>query len=77
LFQKNLDEIGKAGGYLKWKSCKLVQRLTAPLKSTYDDILRSGGSKNNGNTSKKMVMKLRTDEVYARKTHKTLTTFLS
>ncbi|MFV8354176.1 hypothetical protein ACNQGB_13835 [Flavobacterium sp. XS1P32] len=51
LVSKNLDEIGKAGGYLKWKSLQeLVQRLTAPLKSTYDDILRSGGSvvENNG-----------------------------
>lgn len=51
LVSKNLDEINKAGGYLKWKSLQeLVQRLTAPLKSTYDDILRSGGSvvENNG-----------------------------
>ncbi|MBF4516605.1 hypothetical protein IRZ71_09625 [Flavobacterium sp. ANB] len=51
LVSKNLDEIGKVGGYLKWKSLKEVEKsLTGALKSTYDDILRSGGSvvENNG-----------------------------
>ena len=51
LVSKNLDEIGKAGGYIKWKSLQeVVSRFTGGLKTTYDDILRSGGSvvENNG-----------------------------
>jgi hypothetical protein len=54
LVSKNLDEINKAGGYLKWKSLqeveRLVQSLTGALKTTYDDIIRYGGSaiENNG-----------------------------
>ena len=51
LVSKNLDNITNAGGYLKWKALQnSVQRLTVALKSTYDDIIRSGGSvvENNG-----------------------------